>query len=386
MFTAAHNELINPQTIQLIYNTKPALPMFYSVDIWSAIMTTSVHALEIKEMKLANIIKNQTSVFFILTNAMNNILSSIQNSTEAILDETTNISDHIDSIIKILLYVASSSLLVSVCLILPVATKVDKNKDELLRHFMLIDREDVKKQLEKCRLFFNTMHDKEHVTQQNMEDIDDEEFKEGEDGTAGKDGEEGDETKQYKHKRRKNKMHKKFSSNFFTLIIEVLFVVGILEGYFLLSYFLSINFLVKIKDLINESGTITTRQFSNNFLYELMQEVLTTNGTALVVNQNSLIYVFNFLNDTIKQQEDFLKEHSNNAAYNSPTYNTFFDNLIYTDVCAAIYDPTSKVYTGNSFYSYYFRLRHIHGWHFEKGSLLFECGLLGQHAINGHRL
>ena len=47
--------------------------------------------------------------------------------------------------------------------IFPVATSVDQNKDELLRHFMLIDREDVKIQLEKCRVFFDTMHDKDRV-------------------------------------------------------------------------------------------------------------------------------------------------------------------------------------------------------------------------------
>ena len=63
-----------------------------------------------------------------------------------------------------MLYVASASLVTSICLIFPVATKVDKNKDELLRNFMVIDRDDVKKQLERCRVFFNTMHDKEHVT------------------------------------------------------------------------------------------------------------------------------------------------------------------------------------------------------------------------------
>jgi hypothetical protein len=61
-----------------------------------------------------------------------------------------------------LLIAASCALSVSLCLILPVAMQVDKDKDELLKHFMLIDREDVMKQLEKCRLFFNSMHDKEH--------------------------------------------------------------------------------------------------------------------------------------------------------------------------------------------------------------------------------
>lgn len=96
------------------------------------------------------------------------------------MNETENISALVENALKILLYVASGSLFISICLIFPVATKVDKNKDELLRHFMLIDREDVKKQLEKCRIFFNTMHDKEHVTQNNMDDLDEDEFKDDE--------------------------------------------------------------------------------------------------------------------------------------------------------------------------------------------------------------
>jgi hypothetical protein len=95
---------------------------------------------------------------------LNNILDSIADSTDAILDETLKISHMVDNALKIMLYAASGTLFVSICLIFPVATKVDKNKDELLRHFMLIDREDVKGQLEKCRIFFNTMHDKEHIT------------------------------------------------------------------------------------------------------------------------------------------------------------------------------------------------------------------------------
>jgi hypothetical protein len=119
--------------------------MFYYVDVWSAIMSTSVHALSIKELPLARITKNETSVFFVLTNALNNILEAIETSTKAILDETENISNHVDRTLLYLLIIASCSLFVSLCLILPVATKVDKNKDELLRHFMLIDREDVKK-------------------------------------------------------------------------------------------------------------------------------------------------------------------------------------------------------------------------------------------------
>jgi hypothetical protein len=76
---------------------------------------------------------------------LNNILASIESSTDAILNESGNISNLVNNTLLILLIVASCSLFISLCLIFPVATKVDKNKDELLRHFMLIDREDVKK-------------------------------------------------------------------------------------------------------------------------------------------------------------------------------------------------------------------------------------------------
>lgn len=60
-----------------------------------------------------------------------------------------------------------------------------------------------------------------------------------------------------------------------------------------------------------------------------MQEVLTTNGTAQVKNTNSLSYIFGYLNETIKEQEAFLKTHSSNAAYHSSSFNSFFDLLIY---------------------------------------------------------
>jgi len=53
VFTEKDNNLINPNRIQLIYNSPPALPMLYYVDVWSAVMSVSVHALSIKEMPIS---------------------------------------------------------------------------------------------------------------------------------------------------------------------------------------------------------------------------------------------------------------------------------------------------------------------------------------------
>lgn len=69
-----------------------------------------------------------------------------------------------------------------------------------------------------------------------MGDLDEDDFKDEE----GKEGEEGDITNTGKKKgakrSRKNKMHKKFSTNFISLIVRFLIVLTVLEGYFILSY------------------------------------------------------------------------------------------------------------------------------------------------------
>lgn len=62
------------------------------VDIWSAIMEVAVQAYTIKGMNDADINTSQTAVFFILENSFNSILAAITNSTDAILNETKNIS------------------------------------------------------------------------------------------------------------------------------------------------------------------------------------------------------------------------------------------------------------------------------------------------------
>jgi len=52
-------------------------------------------------------------------------------------------------------------------------------------------------------------------------------------------------------------MHKKFSTNFITLIIKFLVVLSVLEGYFLLCFFQAGKFLNIANDIIVEAGRIT---------------------------------------------------------------------------------------------------------------------------------
>ena len=68
------------------------------------------------------------------------------------------------------------------------------------------------------------------------------------------------------------------------LLIKFFFVITFLESYFLYQYFRSDSFLVRSLDMINEAATITNRNFANFLLYQVMIEIIATNGTAVVYN------------------------------------------------------------------------------------------------------
>jgi len=133
-------------------------------------------------------------LYFVLTNSLNNLLQQIYNSTDGVLSDTKSLSESNKHILMILLLVASGGLIISMCIIMPVVTKVHQDKDKLLSLFLLIDPDDVKEQLKRCREFFTTFNSEELVGKQGV-NIDtgqggnksDEEFEKEEDKKNGDD-------------------------------------------------------------------------------------------------------------------------------------------------------------------------------------------------------
>ena len=68
------------------------------------------------------------------------------------------------------------------------------------------------------------------------------------------------------------------------LLIKFSFVIAFLESYFIYQYFQSDNFLARSLSMIKEASTISDRSFSNFFLYQVMIEIIATNGNAQVFN------------------------------------------------------------------------------------------------------
>ena len=76
-FSQCEKDLVNPPRVVINYNNPPELSNQFEVDVWSAMMDVAVHAYTIKDMALSQIDINDTSVFFILKNSLNNVLVAI---------------------------------------------------------------------------------------------------------------------------------------------------------------------------------------------------------------------------------------------------------------------------------------------------------------------
>ena len=90
------------------------------------------------------------------------------------------------------------------------------------------------------------------------------------------------------------------------LLIKFSFVIAFLESYFLYQYFSSDSFLVRSLSMIKEAATITNRSFSNFLLYQIMIEILATNGSAPVFNQPSQEFIIGYLDSFNQDLETFL--------------------------------------------------------------------------------
>lgn len=90
--------------------------------------------------------------------------------------------------------------------------------------------------------------------------------------------------------------------------------------------------------MIKEAATITNRSFSNFLLYQIMIEIIATNGTATVFNQQSTDYITSYLDGFNLELEHFLQVHSDNVGKHDDGFNDFFDRLVYKSVCTTIGD------------------------------------------------
>ena len=256
---------INPSNVNLSYMNVPGMPAGYTYTIWQAIMEIVVSSYRIAAMNNTQVDDtSDATVYFVTKNSLNNVMVNLNVSSSAIMDETNNTRQLNVTIFLALLLVASFALALSTALLIPVINKVKKNKQEVFELFMHIKKSEANQALQKCRKFLGTFQanqetemiapDAEEEKQEGQEDIDDQAP-----GNAKRLG----ESRQMGTYKRK---FKTLALDLGIVLFKFIFLILIMEGYFILSYFLSTSFLSNVYSLAQELNMLISRLPTHSFL------------------------------------------------------------------------------------------------------------------------
>jgi len=333
-------EAVNPSKIEITYGSSTETATRFFVDCWSGIMALVTHSLRIYQLDIKDIKEANPSVYYLLDNNFNSILSSIENSTISLIDNINRDTNRSKTVLLILLIVASISIAVSLVIILRVVFKTSKNKEDILVLFTEIPSKNIKMQLKQCRKCLNELRD-DHRGQIEQE-FEEEEMKETKEEVK-EEKKESEDTEELlnadKPKKTKGevKKFKPYTTEIFGILLRFIIFIAIIEGYFLLTHFTSSSFLTSSLGLKNELAELTDKKNMNSFLYTAIQKLIATNGKGSIINKAVGEYVTDQIARMLERQEILLKVHSKNIERNCKEYNSFFRVLMYQDLCNLLF-------------------------------------------------
>ena len=356
---------INPQSVILFYKSTGNMPTSYNYTIWQAIMEIVVCSYRITTMPNTTISTDDATVYFVTVNSVNSVIIALRNSTNEIINLA---DDLIYSNLRIFLYLliaASAILVISQLFLFPIISKVNRNKEEVLILFMSIKKGDVEMMQRKCRQFFQQFHSSNETEFINPDDnleknAEGKEGKEGKEAKEEDDDESSDKNKdmanlkknlaQGKEQRsRHSKKFKKLSSDMGFIIIRFVLMILIIEGYFLMIYFLTSSFFNSISSLTTELSLLIERQPIHSYLLLIVKELILNNGGTNIEYLDSISFTNDYLNRLYNSEEDVLNVNSANEGIHTDLFNTQFKKIYYTNTCPIIFDNQVEITLCESF-------------------------------------
>jgi len=252
---------INTDTVVLIHKSSTNEIVEYVYNIREALMEIIVAAYRIAEADKESIddeVNDDTC--FLIKNSLNNVILSLDRSAGSIIGDIKDKRNKTNIVFIILLCVASFSLVLSIVLLIPVVNKIKKNKQEVLELFMYIRKSKVAEQLDKCRKFMGILQINQETDYAVEEREDPDELDPNHTGERikilGK-------TCNYGSSKRG---HKKLNLNLGIVIFKLVFLILLMEGYFILDYLLSSNFLKQVSEVTSELSYLISIMSNNTLL------------------------------------------------------------------------------------------------------------------------
>ena len=130
------------------------------------------HALIIRDMLLEELTMEDSSIFFIIYNIYNDLLSAVEFSAELYIDDIILRSDSEHTKMLVIFIVSIVAIVSSIVVLFPVIRKVNSNRDEVLNLFLDIPKKIVRKLGSDCEKFMAGLQEGEDEGSVESENLD----------------------------------------------------------------------------------------------------------------------------------------------------------------------------------------------------------------------
>ncbi len=257
---------IDPSDIMMLYRTTIGMPQNSTFTLWQAVLELTVGAYRVATLNTTSVDqRTDSNVFLVRNNSISTVLPRLKASAESALSEVERFGQLNINILLALLCVVSFFLLLSTMLLIPVVNKGKRNKQEMLELFMHIKKQDANNEAAKCRRFLGGL---QLVQETDMILVDQDEAQGPQEGSQpGTQAASVDTTRQLGIGGTSRRKFKRLVLNLGIALFKFIFLLMIMEGYYLLFYFLSSTFMGRIYSLSNEMAQLVSRSHMHGFLF-----------------------------------------------------------------------------------------------------------------------
>lgn len=291
-------------------------------NLFGALNEIISRAYKIYNVPLANITRDNSDVFVVEYNLLNDFYTAMRTDVEYYILELIDRVSLRKTAILIILIVSAMIILISLVLFFPLLIGVHKASEEVLSLFLDIPEKTVKNLYTRCENFISTLQLGE----------DEEIMSEGADEDLEKDDDNEETSLTPETFRRKRKKFKNTGQSRRQVFIR--FVLGglVLAGYFIFNFFIAEDLLSDMSAMIPEINVTSMSAGYSAFVENVERQLILDNTFKILSSEPMSVAVSNI--QGIYELDAFLNQvHSSNVGINSVIYNEAFKQIMMFDPC-----------------------------------------------------
>ncbi|CAD8162069.1 unnamed protein product [Paramecium octaurelia] len=310
------NELQSQNVVKMKFGDQ-----YQNYDLMEATQQIVSKALNIRDKQLSKIVYEDSDVEFIIYNLLNDLVFQMRNSSNLYAEGLTEKTREKMETFQIILGISAAALGLGLLMLTIITLSVNKIQEEILSMFLDIPDKTVKYLYNKSENFISNLQlGEDDDVLSELEELEKEEQ------------EELNKTLKSKRKKKKFKNTNKDQRNY---IFAFVFVILILQAYFIFNYFMSDTLLSNLAQLVPEINATSRAEgfyrFSDN-----AQRSLYINRSITIENEDSYTIVKQNIDKLYALDSSIHQEHSLNVDITNSMYQTAFKEVFMLQPCTIL--------------------------------------------------